>query len=65
MGLLCRAGDYLSNLDCAALRAMTAAYAGSTQKQGQKPNAENKRHFVRNLCGDNFVMRRINTNLDA
>ncbi len=23
MGLLCRAGDYLSNLDCAALRAMT------------------------------------------
>ena len=23
MRLLCRAGDYLSNLDCAALRAMT------------------------------------------
>ena len=25
MGLLCRADDYISNLDCAALRAMTGS----------------------------------------
>jgi hypothetical protein len=25
LGLLCRAGDYLSNLDCAALREMTGS----------------------------------------
>jgi hypothetical protein len=28
-------------------------------------DAENKQHFVRILCGDNFVVRRINTTLDA
>jgi len=28
-------------------------------------DAENNQHFVRTLCGDNFVVRRINTTLDA
>jgi len=31
----------------------------------ESEDAENKQHFVRILCGDNFVMRRINTILDA
>jgi hypothetical protein len=34
--------------------------------KGEKSeDAENKQHFVRILCGDNFVMRRINIILDA
>jgi len=34
--------------------------------KGEKSeDAENKQHFVRILCGDNFVMRRIITILDA
>jgi hypothetical protein len=40
-----------------------SAYAGRTQIQRQKPNAENMWHFERNLCGENFGVRRINTNL--
>ncbi len=34
--------------------------------KGEKSeDAENRQHFVRILCGYNFVMRRINTILDA
>ena len=32
LGLLCRAGDYLSNSDCAALRAMTGPEGESAEQ---------------------------------
>ena len=32
LGLLCRADDYVSNLDCAALRAMTGSEGESSVK---------------------------------
>jgi hypothetical protein len=34
-------------------------------KGERSEDAENKRHFIRILCGEYFVMRRINTILDA
>jgi len=42
------------------------AIAPTVMGKGMKSeDAENKQHFIRILCGDNFVMRRINTILDA
>ena len=34
LGLLCRADDYVSNLDCAALRAMTGPEGESADQNG-------------------------------